>query len=326
MCLVMFFFPNSNSFGVFSHSKGFGAKWHVCVLGFFLKWLSPPKRFFGVFPKLFCTFVSESPAVFGGKWLWLQKRFCGPPTILYICLPNGCCFIKSSLESLRRQLRFIFISQSPGGKAAWIVDMSQPYKCSPQIRPIMSLLLGYSVTGNPTPEVFLKKTWLTNAWVQRYQGELHLLLVLRGAGGSRRIHLLPVELVAFFFGETRNSTRKGGNFQPLLGVNSTFFWLLLCKTQTLHQSNATKNCTHKSIYIYIYIYIYKSINKCIYINTMIIYIYIHTEKTCIYIYTYVYIKSPFPLRLCHLWFKIWPSTRLTPDEVLVGKAVWFITV
>ena len=41
------------------------------------RWPSPPKRFFGVFPKLFCTFVSESPAVFLGKSLLLQKRFCG---------------------------------------------------------------------------------------------------------------------------------------------------------------------------------------------------------------------------------------------------------
>ena len=61
------------------------------------KWLLPPKKFFGVFSKLFCTFVSESPAVFWGKWLLLQTRFSWrlpPPTI-----PQWLCFIKSSLES-----------------------------------------------------------------------------------------------------------------------------------------------------------------------------------------------------------------------------------
>ena len=79
------------------------------------QWLSPPKRFFGVFPKLLCTFVSECPAVFG---------------------VNGCCFRKGSVEgsanySLHlspkwlllhrkffggfRQLCFSFTSQSPPG-------------------------------------------------------------------------------------------------------------------------------------------------------------------------------------------------------------------
>ena len=61
------FFRNGVSFGVFSHSKGV-----LCS-----KWLSPPKRFFGVFPKQFFTFVSQSPAFFLGKWLLLQKRFSG---------------------------------------------------------------------------------------------------------------------------------------------------------------------------------------------------------------------------------------------------------
>ena len=127
VCLCIFP-PTMLAFGVFSHSKGLGAKWHVCVLGFFLKWLSPPKRFFGVFPKLFCTFVSESRAVFGDKWLLLQKRFCGgfpqpfstfvsqmavaskkvlgrvPPTALYIYLPaswgQGClnCWHVSTIQ------------------------------------------------------------------------------------------------------------------------------------------------------------------------------------------------------------------------------------
>ena len=59
------------------------------------KWLSPPNRFFGVFPKLFCTFVSECPAVFGVNVCCFRIRFCGG---FYISLPTGCYFIKSSLE------------------------------------------------------------------------------------------------------------------------------------------------------------------------------------------------------------------------------------
>ena len=124
-----YFFPNSVSFGVFSHSKGLGAKWHVCLLGVLCsKWLSPLRS-----PKLFCTFGSESPGHFG---------------------VNSCCFRKGSVEvspnnSLHlsfkwqllhkkfsggfRQLCFAFISQSsPGVEVAWIVDISQPYKSSPQ--------------------------------------------------------------------------------------------------------------------------------------------------------------------------------------------------
>ena len=48
---------------------------------------------------------------FLGKWLLLQKRFCGG----------------------FRQLFFTFTSQSPPGvKVAWIVNMSHPYKSSPR--------------------------------------------------------------------------------------------------------------------------------------------------------------------------------------------------
>ena len=87
---------NSVSFGVFSHSKGLGAKWHVCLLGFFaaigfrlpkgslecspnssLHWSHSLLRFFG------------QMAVASERVLWRVL-----PTFLYICLPNGCCFIK----------------------------------------------------------------------------------------------------------------------------------------------------------------------------------------------------------------------------------------
>ena len=59
------------------------------------KWLSPTKMFFGVFPKQLFTLFPQSPAVSlqmavaSEKVLWRV-----PPTTLYICLPNGCCFTK----------------------------------------------------------------------------------------------------------------------------------------------------------------------------------------------------------------------------------------
>ena len=71
-------FSPTVSFGAFSHSKGLGEKWHVCLWGSLQQMVfASQKRFFGVFPKLFCTFVSESPAVFR---------------------VNGCCFRKGSVE------------------------------------------------------------------------------------------------------------------------------------------------------------------------------------------------------------------------------------
>ena len=97
------FFPKSNSFGIFSHSKGLGQNDTFCLLGFFAQMAFASQKVF--WRTLFCTFVSESPAVFWGKWLLLQKRFCGG-------FP---------------QLFSTFVSQ-----IAWIVDMSQPYKSSPQ--------------------------------------------------------------------------------------------------------------------------------------------------------------------------------------------------
>ncbi len=97
--------------------------------GFCSKWFSPPKRFFGVFPKQFLTLVSQSPAV---SVFWA----------------NGSCFRKGSVEgSANYSWIFTFVSQSPPGvKVASIVDMSlyHPYKSSPQ-KTIMSLLLGYSL-------------------------------------------------------------------------------------------------------------------------------------------------------------------------------------
>ena len=128
------FFPNSVSFGVFSRSKGV-----LCS-----KWLSPPKRFFGVFPKQFFTFVSQCPAVF-----WA----------------NGCCFRKASVEgsanySLHLSPKLLYKS-SLEGSANCALHFSPSVLLGSKLRelftrlthtnpvrrkkPIMSLLLGYSL-------------------------------------------------------------------------------------------------------------------------------------------------------------------------------------
>jgi len=60
------------------------SSWVLCS-----KWLSPPKRFFGAFPKQFFTLVSQSPAVF-----WV----------------NGCCFRKGSVEGSANVFK-TFVSQ-----------------------------------------------------------------------------------------------------------------------------------------------------------------------------------------------------------------------
>ena len=128
------FFPNSVSFGVFSRSKGI-----LCS-----KWLSPPKRFFGVFPKQFFTFVSQCPAVF-----WA----------------NGCCFRKASVEgsanySLHLSPKLLYKS-SLDGSANCALHFSPSVLQGSKLRevftrlthtnpvrrrqPIMSLLFWYSL-------------------------------------------------------------------------------------------------------------------------------------------------------------------------------------
>ena len=112
------------------------------------KWLSPPKRFFGVFPKLFCTFVSESPAVFRVNGCCFRKGSMRvPPTILYICLPNGCCFIKSSLESSANCALHLSPSLLLGSKLRELLTCLNHNHTNPvhRNRPIMLLLLGYSL-------------------------------------------------------------------------------------------------------------------------------------------------------------------------------------
>ena len=77
-----------------------------CVLG--STWLSPPKRFFGVFPKQLFPLVSQSPAVFLGK---LQKRFCAGfrrPFFTFVSHRDAASF---KFFGRFRQLCFTFISK-----------------------------------------------------------------------------------------------------------------------------------------------------------------------------------------------------------------------
>ena len=73
------FFPNCASLGssVIVKSSRWGEMTRLSLGVLCSKWLSPPRRFFGVLPKQFFTLVSQSPAVF-----WA----------------NGCCFRKGFVE------------------------------------------------------------------------------------------------------------------------------------------------------------------------------------------------------------------------------------
>ena len=101
-CWAARFFPNNISFGVFGHSKGVGAKWHVCLLGFFGFW---------------------------GKWLLIQNRFCaekGGPRFSTFFSQAAVASEKAFWEVLPTAL--ISVSQSPfGAKATWNLDIFHPY-------------------------------------------------------------------------------------------------------------------------------------------------------------------------------------------------------
>ena len=105
------------------------------------KWLSPPKRFFGVFPKEFFTLVSQSPAVF-----WA----------------NGCCFRKGSVDgfanySLHLSPKWLLRQKSSlEGSTNCGLHLSASLLLGSKLResltcpvrrkrPIMSLLLAYSL-------------------------------------------------------------------------------------------------------------------------------------------------------------------------------------
>ena len=82
-----------------------------------LHWSHSLLRFFGQM-----AFASE-------KVLWRVL-----PTILYICLPNDCCFIKVFWRVPPNALR-IFLPVFCWVKVAWIVDTSHPYTSSLQKDP-----------------------------------------------------------------------------------------------------------------------------------------------------------------------------------------------
>ena len=83
---------------------------------------------------------------FLGKWLLLQKRFWRvPPTILYISLPNGCCFIKRSLEGSAKCALHLPPSLLLGSKLRELLTCLNHTNPVCRKRPIMSLLLGYSL-------------------------------------------------------------------------------------------------------------------------------------------------------------------------------------
>ena len=59
-------------------SKSFGAKWHVCLLGFFAaNGFRLPKGFLECSSQTALHICLRLSRGFWGKWLLLQKRFCG---------------------------------------------------------------------------------------------------------------------------------------------------------------------------------------------------------------------------------------------------------
>ena len=104
------------------------------------KWLSLPKRFFGVFPKQFFTLVSQSPAVF-----WA----------------DGCCFRKGSVEGSANCALHLSPSLLLGWKLRELLTCLTHTNPVRRKRPIMSLLLGYSLGLLFTP-TYLGKQFSLN--------------------------------------------------------------------------------------------------------------------------------------------------------------------
>ena len=143
--IFLAFFTNSGSFGVFSHSKGFGAKWHVCLLAFFAaNGFRLPKGSLECSPNCSAHSSQSLPrflrwmAVASERVLWRV-----PPTILYICLPHGCCFVKSSLEGSANCALRLSPSLLLGSKLHELLTCLNHWNPVPRKRPFMSLLLGY---------------------------------------------------------------------------------------------------------------------------------------------------------------------------------------
>ena len=108
-----------------------------------------------------------------------------PPTILYISLPNGCYFIKSSLEGSANCGLHLPPSLLLGSKLREVLTCLNHTNPAPRKRPIISLLLGYSLGIFPSKE---KCPTLFN-----YFGRLPFTTLQSFDPGR------PMELIAFQF-------------------------------------------------------------------------------------------------------------------------------
>ena len=108
-----------------------------------------------------------------------------PPTILYISLPNGCYFIKSSLEGSANCGLHLPPSLLLGSKLREVLTCLNHTNPAPRKRPIISLLLGYSLGLFPSKE---KCPTLFN-----YFGRLPFTTLQSFDPGR------PMELIAFQF-------------------------------------------------------------------------------------------------------------------------------
>ena len=123
--------------GAFSHSKGLGAKWHVCLLGFFAaNGFASQKVLWSVPKTVLYIGLTVSCGVLG-KWLGKFRKgsvegsanyslHLSPTWVLPVLLH------KSSLEGSANCSLHLSPSLLLGVKIAWIVDVSHPFKSSPQ--------------------------------------------------------------------------------------------------------------------------------------------------------------------------------------------------
>ena len=79
-----------------------------------------------------------------------------PPTIPYICLPNGCCLIKRSLERSANCASRLSPSFLLGSKLRELFTCLLQTNPVSRKRPIISLLLGYSLGFFFTTDIFSK--------------------------------------------------------------------------------------------------------------------------------------------------------------------------
>ena len=127
-------FPNSVSFRAFRHSKGLGAKWHVCLLGFFAaNGFRLPKGSLECSPNSSLHWSHSLLQFFLANGCYFRKGSVeGSANYSLHLSPEWLLLHKSSLEG-SANCALHFISQSPPGvKVAWVVDMSHSYKSSPQ--------------------------------------------------------------------------------------------------------------------------------------------------------------------------------------------------